>query len=172
MAKYVQGEDDRGALVVSVSVPLWPARTSIAAQQFQITAVHDGIGVLDQTDGLAAQGQGLPATLRGRFLSEESGGDFAIGMFGAVHIERTQHRDQTVPMTFGEQHRARRLPGRAVFKPSAKALGARNPKREILVQRNDDREWLMRRGLVKPETVLTLRIGKDDVPAIEARLIF
>ena len=135
---------------VSVSVPLWPARASIAAQQFQIAAVHDGIGVLYQTDGLAAQGQGLPATLRGRFLSEESGGDFAIGMFGAVHIERTQHRDQTVPMAFGEQHRARRLPGRAVFKPSPKALGARDPKRKVLIQRDHNGERQMHGWLDEP----------------------
>jgi hypothetical protein len=59
-----------------------------------------------------------------------------------------------------------------MLKPAPKALRARDAEREVLVQRNDDREWLMRRGLVKPETVLTLRIGKDDVPAIEARLIF
>ena len=59
-----------------------------------------------------------------------------------------------------------------MFKPASKALGTRDAKREVVVQRNDDRERLMRRGLVKPEAVFSLRIGENDVPTVEARLIF
>src|SRR5271154_6136611 len=67
---------------------------SAAAQEAEITSIHHGDRILDEANCLGTHRQGFPPRIADGFCPEEDGGDFAIGRFVQMRVERAQHLDQ------------------------------------------------------------------------------
>ena len=112
----------------------------VAAQELTVAAIHDGDGIPDEADGLAADGgcfPGIPGNLLGAI---EGAGNLTIARALEATVKGSHHLDETPTLARRDPPRPWERAGRAAYEATLETQEPGDAKEHILVEGDERRQ--------------------------------